>query len=70
MEPTRIYPIIYFFELCIYRNYVFGIFAVFLWWVNLLTRHCPELKYVCVAISKEHYQESEEIRERWNVINI
>lgn len=26
--------------------------------------------FLCVAISKEHYQESEEIRERWNVINI
>lgn len=26
--------------------------------------------FLCVAISKEHYQESEEIRERWNVINV
>lgn len=26
--------------------------------------------FLCVAISKEHYQESNEIRERWNVINV
>lgn len=26
--------------------------------------------FLCVAISKEHYQESEDIRERWNVINV
>lgn len=26
--------------------------------------------FLCVAISKEHYLESEEIRERWNVINV
>ena len=26
--------------------------------------------FLCAAISKEHYQESNEIRERWNVINI
>lgn len=26
--------------------------------------------FLCVAISKEHYQDCEEIRERWNVINV
>lgn len=26
--------------------------------------------FLCAAISKEHYQESKEIRERWYVINI